>query len=75
MVHSNIADLQRQMTEALTIALNKKITLEAKLQEAESYILELESRGDGSLSNGVPDEARRNSPLCRGERNAFTISE
>jgi len=39
----SIGELQRQMTEALTVALNKKVSLEAKLQEAESYILELES--------------------------------
>jgi predicted HAD superfamily hydrolase len=52
-VHSNIAHLQKQMTEALTIALSKKTTLEAKLKEAENYILELESsrENNGSATN------------------------
>ena len=77
-LHSNIADLQKQMTETLTIALHKKVTLEAKLQEAERYILELESEREDaaakerqfSVGTGLLD------PPCKGEQtNSSTTSE
>lgn len=42
-LHSSVADLQRQMTEALNIALRQKATLEAKLQDAEATIADLEA--------------------------------
>lgn len=80
-LHSNIADLQKQMTEALTITLNKKITLETKLEEAEKYILRLESErrnvidGRASLGQGLPDEAISNSRLRGGEPTASTTLE
>lgn len=41
-LHSHVADLQRQMTEALSIALQKNASLSAKLEEAENTIAELQ---------------------------------
>jgi len=45
-LHSSVAELQRQMTEALTVALGQKATLETKLKDAEDTIADLQSELD-----------------------------
>ena len=43
-LQTTVAALQKQMTEALAIALNKKIEVEEKLSEAEATILDLRNQ-------------------------------
>lgn len=45
-LQSSVAQLQRQMTEALNMALSRKNQLEARLQEAESTVAELQCELD-----------------------------
>lgn len=42
-LQSTIGGLQKQMTEALTTALQKKLELENKLSEAEATIIDLKN--------------------------------
>ena len=43
-LQTTVAALQKQMTEALAIALNKKIEVEEKLSEAEATIVDLRNQ-------------------------------
>ena len=43
-LQTTVAALQKQMTEALAIALNKKIEVEEKLSEAEATIADLRNQ-------------------------------
>lgn len=43
-LQTTVAALQKQMTEALAIALNKKVEVEEKLSEAEATIVDLRNQ-------------------------------